>query len=81
MEQVVSYTADRAVTAGGAVYGPFAEGWELSETADCAGILRADWRAEHSSQEQRIEDLEPILTDYPKLAEAEKAQVRATLAA
>lgn len=45
IENVISYTADQAVTADGTVYGPFAEDCELSATENCAGTLRADWRA------------------------------------
>lgn len=63
LEQVASYTADQAIADDGTVYGPFAEGWELSKTADCAGTLRADWRADHPSQEQRIEDLEDLMAN------------------
>ena len=39
LENVLSYTDSRVVTAEG-TYGPLAEGYELSETADCAGTLR-----------------------------------------
>ena len=63
IENVISYTADQAVTADGAVCGPFAGDCELSETADCAGTLRADWRAANPSQERRIEDLEALMAE------------------
>ena len=55
IEDAVSYTDDEVRTEGGAVYGPFAEGCELSSTPDCSETLRADWRREH------------CLADYPEL--------------
>lgn len=63
IENVTSHTADRVVTADGAVYGPFAADCELSQTPDCAGKLRADWRAANPTQERRIEDLEDLLAE------------------
>ena len=47
IENVVSYTADQAVTEDGGVYGPFAEDVELSSLEDCSETLRADWRRQH----------------------------------
>lgn len=61
MENVAAYTADQAVTEDSVVYGPFAGDCELSETADCAGKLRADWRAANPSAETRLEDLEALM--------------------
>ena len=71
MEEVVSYTADQVITAGGAVYGPFSEDCELSETADCAGKLRADWKSEHPTAETRLEELESLMADMLFGGEAE----------
>ena len=55
MENVVSYTDNRAVTEDGGVYGPFALDCELSSIPDCSETLRADWRRGH------------CLEDYPEL--------------
>lgn len=62
LEDVLSYTDARVVTAKG-VYGPLAEGCELSETADCAGTLRADWRRENPGTESRLNDLELLMAE------------------
>lgn len=62
LEDVLSYTDSRVVTANG-IYAPLAEGWELSETEDCAGTLRADWRRDHPSTESRLEDVEILLAE------------------
>ena len=62
LEDVLSYTDTRVVTAEG-IYGPLAEGYELSETADCAGTLRADWRQENPGTESRINDLEALMAE------------------
>lgn len=63
LEQVRSYTAEQVVLEGGTVYGPLAEGYELSATADCAGTLRADWRKANPTQEARLEDVEALLAE------------------
>lgn len=63
IENVASYTDREVVTADGQVLGPLAEDVELSETADCAGTLRADWREANPSQERRIEDLEALVAE------------------
>lgn len=63
LEDVVSYTADQVVTADGTAYAPLAEDCELAATPDCAGMLRADWRAANPTQERRIEDLEDLLAE------------------
>lgn len=47
IENVVSYTDNRAETEDGAVYGPFAEDCELSSLEDCSEALRAKWRREN----------------------------------
>lgn len=60
MENVVSYTDNRAVTEDGGVYGPFAGDCELSGLPDCSETLRADWRREH------------CLEDYPELMTLEE---------
>lgn len=71
MEDAVSYTADRVVTADGTVYGPFAEDCELSATADCAGTLRADWRRDNPTAEARLEELEALMAGLLFGGEAE----------
>lgn len=60
IENVVSYTDNRAETEDGAVYGPFAEDCELSSLEDCSETLRAKWRREH------------CLQDYPELMTLEE---------
>lgn len=47
IENVVSYTDNRAETEDGAVYGPFAPDCELSSLGDCSEALRAKWRREN----------------------------------
>lgn len=61
IENVVSYTAGKAVTEDGTIYGPFAEDCELSSLPDCSETLRADWRRGHPSQEDRMEELEALV--------------------
>lgn len=63
IENAASYTDREVVTAGGEVLGPLAEDMELSETADCTGTLRADWREANPSQERRIEELETLMAE------------------
>lgn len=82
IENVISYTADQAVTADGAVYGPFAGDCELSETADCAGTLRADWRKLRGpSTEERIAVLEEQLaqSDETAIALYEEQEAQAVI--
>lgn len=57
IENVVSYTDNRAETEEGAVYGPFAEDCELSSLPDCSETLRADWR-----RANRLEDYPELMT-------------------
>lgn len=57
IEDVVSYTADRAVTEDGTIYGPFAADVELSSLEDCSEALRAKWRAEHPEPEEEVRRL------------------------
>lgn len=63
IENAVSYTADKAVTEEGAVYGPFAEDCELSSKPDCSEALRARWRADHPGTEERMEELEALMAE------------------
>lgn len=63
MEDVASYTADRALAADGTLYGPFGEECELSSLPDCTETLRADWRRMHPSQEARMEELEALVAE------------------
>lgn len=58
IENAVSYTDSRAETADGGVYGPFAGDCELSSLPDCSETLRADWRRDHPSAEDRVKALE-----------------------
>lgn len=60
MENVTSYTDNKAVTEDGTVYAPFAEGYELSSKPDCSETLRAKYRVEHPSAELRMEALESV---------------------
>lgn len=60
IENVVSYTDNRAETEDGAVYGPFAPDCELSSLPDCSEALRADWRRAN------------CLEDYPELMTLEE---------
>ena len=61
VENAQSYTADSVTAADGTVYGPLAEGCELSGKADCSETLRADYRAAHPTQETRLEELETLV--------------------
>lgn len=63
MEQVASYTADSVTCADGVIFGPFAEGCELSSLEDCSEILRADWRTAHPSETTRLEELEALMAE------------------
>lgn len=71
IENAVSYTDTQAVTADGTVYGPFADGCELSATEDCAGTLRADWRQGHPDTETRMDELEALMAELLFGGEAE----------
>ena len=51
VENARSYTADSVTAADGTVYGPLAEGCELSSKADCTETLRAAWRTAHPAAE------------------------------
>ena len=51
IEDAVSYTDNEIRTADGTVYSPLADDVELSLTPDCAGTLRADWRAAQRPQD------------------------------
>lgn len=62
MEKVVSYTETRVITEE-AVYGPFAEGCELSSLPDCSETLLADWRQENPGTEERLEGLEYLMAE------------------
>lgn len=82
IEDVISYTADQAVTEDGTVYTPFAADAELSSREDCHEALRAKYRAEHPSAEQRMDELEAlmaVLLNYPKMTDEERETVRAAL--
>lgn len=57
VENVVSYTSGKIVAEDG-VYAPFAEDVEFSFLPDCSETLRADWRREHPSQEERMDALD-----------------------
>lgn len=61
MENVASYTGDQVVAEDGTIYGPLAEGCELSSLPDCSEALRADWRREHPTAEKRLEELEELM--------------------
>lgn len=62
LKDVRSYTDSRVVTGDG-IYGPLAQGYELSADPDCTETLRADWRREHPTAEARLEDLEALMAD------------------
>lgn len=61
IEDVVSWTSNKIVTADGTIYGPLAEDVELSETPDCIGTLRADWEASHPSFNADIAALKSVI--------------------
>lgn len=61
LENARSYTADSVTAEDGMIYGPLAEGYELSGKADCSETLRADYRAAHPTQETRLEELEELV--------------------
>ena len=61
LENARSYTADSVTVEDRVIYGPLAEGYELSGKADCSETLRADYRAAHPTQETRLEELEELV--------------------
>lgn len=61
LENAQSYTADSVTAADGTVYGPLADGFELSGKVDCSETLRADYRTAHPTQEIRLEELEELV--------------------
>lgn len=61
LENARSYTADSVTAEDGMIYGPLAEGYELSSRADCSETLRADYRTAHPAQETRLEELEELV--------------------
>lgn len=61
IEDAAAYTADQVTAADGAVYSPLAEDCELSSLPDCSEALRAKWRREHPSAEERVEELEALV--------------------
>ena len=62
LDGVIAWT-DSSVTTESGVYSPLAENLELSETADCTGTLRADYRSANPTAEQRLEDLETLMAE------------------
>ena len=67
IENVQSYTAER-VTAletdgGSVVYAPLAADCELSGKADCSEALRAAWREQNPSEQERVELLETLVAE------------------
>lgn len=63
IENAVYYADNLVETEDGAVYGPFASDCELSRREDCSEALRAKWRAEHLSAEDRVEELEALVAE------------------
>lgn len=63
IKNVVSYTDNQAVTEEGSVYGPLAPDCELSGRPDCSETLRSDWRRDHPSAEDRVEELEALMAE------------------
>lgn len=61
IENAISYTDSEVRAEDGTVYGPLAEDCELSSLPDCSEALRAKWRAEHPSAEERVEELEALV--------------------
>ncbi|MBE6995181.1 MAG: hypothetical protein E7429_00380 [Ruminococcaceae bacterium] len=62
MQDVLSYTDSRVVTANG-VFAPLAPWTELSSRADCSETLRADWKNENPSPADRMAELEDLLAE------------------
>lgn len=63
IENAASYTDSNVVTEDGTIYGPFAEGYELSGKEDCSETLRADWRSANPAMQTRIEELEELMAE------------------
>lgn len=61
LEHAATYTADSVTMEDGGVYAPLAEGFELSSLPDCSETLRAVWRKENPTPEQRVEELEELM--------------------
>ena len=79
IENVVSYTDNKAITEDGNIYEPFADGFELSSLPDCSEMLRADWRkSQVPTPEDRIVVLEEQIAQADETAialyEAQEAQ-------
>ena len=62
LDGVTGWT-DTSITTQSGVYSPLMENLELSETADCAGTLRADYRSANPSADRRLEDLETLMAE------------------
>lgn len=60
LEGVLSYT-DREVVTEDGVCGPLAAGVELSSLQDCSEALRADFRRDNPTAEERLEELETLM--------------------
>ena len=71
IENAASYTDSSVITEDGITYEPLAEGVELSSKADCSETLRADWKKNNPTQQERIEDLEELLASLLFGGEAE----------
>ena len=68
LNNVCSYTDMEVITEMG-LYGPLAEGCELSRTKDCTETLRANWRKlQGPSTEERIAVLEEQLAQSDETA-------------
>ena len=61
IEHVRSFTNDRIEDDRGGLYGPFAEGVELSLTPDLKETRFSDWTAAHPSADTRLDDLETLV--------------------
>lgn len=60
LEGVLSYT-DREVVTEEGVCGPLAADVELSSLPDCSETLRADFRQDNPTAEERLEELELLM--------------------
>lgn len=63
IENVRFYTDRCIVTEDGTVYEPLADNVELSSKEDCSEALRADWREDHPTAEQRVDELESLIAE------------------
>lgn len=63
LSQVASYTDQQVILENGTSYEPLAPGWELSREQDCSETLRADWLAEHPTQDARLDELEDLMAE------------------